>query len=404
LNEQQQTVATSSKFSWRQFLHEVENLKWYDALIAFLFRFMAKTSEPLLAVGIIVSAIDFLQKGQLLASHPQLAFAWSCAQGIAMEVSVGPVLVSALDANEDGDLWKARLYGALSVLLGVVGGAMLLLQFIASILGLAETQITPFVLYPLFLFRTVASVGYIALSCTKHKRFSGRLSVRSSEVPQLLEMVEQMEEREQRSTEIVQSFMGTLQQRMSQVERRYEQLSVQIGEVLQMVTLVSQQAKTPLDVSSVGQQVQASEQRVADRLSDFQASVQAMIERQNQQLPRQIDKQLERILSELRSSATETPTEIPAASKPSVPLREDASLGEFDKGQFVRGCLTENPQMTIGDIQRKAQEVGQSIASSYISDIRKAFRSESQSKATNGNGNGHTHPDLKDLAIVAKAE
>src|SRR5579884_498248 len=108
-------------FSWRDF----NSLVWYDTFISFIFRFMAKTSEPLLAIGIIVSAIDFLQKGQLLAGHPQLAFAWSCAQGIAMEVSVGPVLVSALDANEDGDQWKARLYGALSVLLGVVGGAML---------------------------------------------------------------------------------------------------------------------------------------------------------------------------------------------------------------------------------------------------------------------------------------
>ena len=39
-----------------------------------------------------------------------------------MEVSVGPVLVCALDAKEEGDVLKAKLYAALSVLLALVGG------------------------------------------------------------------------------------------------------------------------------------------------------------------------------------------------------------------------------------------------------------------------------------------
>jgi hypothetical protein len=45
---------------WESFV----SLTWYDAVISFLFRFVAKTSEPLLAAGVIVSAADFLQHGR----------------------------------------------------------------------------------------------------------------------------------------------------------------------------------------------------------------------------------------------------------------------------------------------------------------------------------------------------
>src|SRR5437667_73846 len=80
-------------FSWSKF----NSLVWYDTFISFIFRFMAKTSEPLLAVGIIVSAIDFLQKGQLLAAHPQLAFALSCTKHKRFSEAVQHVSLSLHD-------------------------------------------------------------------------------------------------------------------------------------------------------------------------------------------------------------------------------------------------------------------------------------------------------------------
>src|SRR5438105_15201893 len=43
------------------------SLSWYAGLISFLFRFLAMTSEPLLALGVILSAADFLQQGHLMA-------------------------------------------------------------------------------------------------------------------------------------------------------------------------------------------------------------------------------------------------------------------------------------------------------------------------------------------------
>ena len=41
------------------------SLDWYDKLIEFIFRFTAKTSEPLLAAGIVYSAADVLSHGQI---------------------------------------------------------------------------------------------------------------------------------------------------------------------------------------------------------------------------------------------------------------------------------------------------------------------------------------------------
>ncbi len=49
---------------------------------------------------------------------------------------------------------------------------------------------------------------------------------------------------------------------------------------------------------------------------------------------------------------------------------------DFDKGEFIRQCLREEPNISIGTIQRKALEVGQKITASYVSDVRKAFRGE----------------------------
>ena len=51
-------------------------------------------------------------------------------------------------------------------------------------------------------------------------------------------------------------------------------------------------------------------------------------------------------------------------------------VGDFDKGAFVRSCLTEYPAIRNAEIKRKASELGHSISPGYISDIRKAFLEE----------------------------
>lgn len=180
-------------------LERFASLRWYSSSVTFLFSFLAITSEPLLAAGIVLSAIDFLQRGQLLSHNPGLAAAWSIAQGLAMEVSVGPVLVNTLLARKEHDPVKMRLYGVLGVFLFAVGGAMLFLQFTESIMNVQEAQLHPAVLITLFAARTIASLGYIALACTKRVRFSGSVQLdhptnnpHADAVQMLLERVEQL--------------------------------------------------------------------------------------------------------------------------------------------------------------------------------------------------------------------
>ena len=58
---------------WQQFT----TLGWYDGLIEFLFRFVAKTSEPLLAAGLVISAADFLTSGALMRNNAAFGMAWA---------------------------------------------------------------------------------------------------------------------------------------------------------------------------------------------------------------------------------------------------------------------------------------------------------------------------------------
>src|SRR5215471_10206420 len=114
------------------------SLKWYDEAIEFVFRFVAKTSEPLLAAGLVISAADYLSHGQVMAGHPAFSLGWAWAQAVALESSSGVVFVYALQAFRQADKIKGTIYLALAVVLAVVGGGMLLLQVNAVTMGSAE--------------------------------------------------------------------------------------------------------------------------------------------------------------------------------------------------------------------------------------------------------------------------
>jgi hypothetical protein len=171
---EERPVPKTEHAQWRAFV----SLAWYDGLIGFLFQFISKTAEPLLAAGVIVSAADFLQQGRLMEHNPMLADGWSWTQAVAIEASTGPVLVFALQAFKARDSIKGWLYTVLAVLLFIVGSAMLFLQMIANVTGVTEANVSLFVLYSLFVLRVIVSSGMVALSCTKHIRFSGMLAER----------------------------------------------------------------------------------------------------------------------------------------------------------------------------------------------------------------------------------
>lgn len=154
--------------NWQKF----SSLRWYDEVIEFIFRFVAKTSEPLLALGLVISAADFLSKGALMHDNSALTVSWAWCQAIAIEASSGVVFVYALQSFKQEDKIKGALYLVLSVLLAITGGAMLLFQLIANTTGLQENSLPTALFYTLAGLRVVVSVAYVYLCRAKHIRFT----------------------------------------------------------------------------------------------------------------------------------------------------------------------------------------------------------------------------------------
>ena len=153
----------SDKSRLEQFL----SLNWYDVFIEFLFRFVAKTSEPLLAAGIVYSAADVLSRGHLGSNSIMLNNAWAITQALAIESSGGVVLVYGLQSIREKDVVKAWLYLILSALLAIAGGVMLFMQLTGW-----EQQGNSSLILGLFALRCVVSDGYIYLCRTKNIRFN----------------------------------------------------------------------------------------------------------------------------------------------------------------------------------------------------------------------------------------
>jgi len=153
----------------KTFFKAFASLVWYDKCIEFLFSFVAKTSEPLLAAGIVYSAADVLSHGSLGGAdkNPLFIGAFGIAQSLAIESSGGVVLVYGLQSVKEKDFVKAWLYLTLATLLAVVGGVMLFMQ----LAGWTEQGNSPFML-TMFAFRSLVSVGYIYLCRTKSIQFN----------------------------------------------------------------------------------------------------------------------------------------------------------------------------------------------------------------------------------------
>lgn len=58
-------------------LQTFASLHWYDETIKFVFHFVTKTSELLLAIGIIISTANFLTDGTVMRHNTVLSDAWS---------------------------------------------------------------------------------------------------------------------------------------------------------------------------------------------------------------------------------------------------------------------------------------------------------------------------------------
>jgi hypothetical protein len=155
-------------------LRTFSSLSWYEESLTFLFAFAAKTSELLLAAGLVVSTANFLTDGSVMGSNLFLAHAWAWAQALAIDSSLGITFYSIIACIKERDWLKALLYGLLTLLLAVVAGTITNIDTFSHALHLsiasATTQVG-FNVKVLTTLRAIAVVGFVMMSRLKEVSF-----------------------------------------------------------------------------------------------------------------------------------------------------------------------------------------------------------------------------------------
>jgi len=156
-------------------LRAFASLRWYDETLKFVFNFVAKTSELLLATGIIISTANFLTDGDVMSHNKVLSDAWSWAQALAIDSSLGIVFMNAFQAVRQRDKIKAVIYFALTALLATVAGLVTHFDALAHAAGLPVTDKGVSGIIPLWIMttlRALAVIGFLLASRLKEVSFS----------------------------------------------------------------------------------------------------------------------------------------------------------------------------------------------------------------------------------------
>lgn len=129
---------------------------------------------------------------------------------------------------------------------------------------------------------------------------------------------------------------------------------------------------------TVAAQIAETEQRVTERLSEHPAApalatITGIMQEHSQALADLAA--LPGMLEAYQEAVQEMKVEMEAnrAERPKLSIMPQLPN---DKKEFVRLCLTENPDIRNSAIQRKAREHGIVISPAYISEVRKAFLEE----------------------------
>lgn len=156
-------------------IHTFASLHWYDETIKFIFNFVAKTSELLLAAGVVVSSANFLTDGAIMQDHTPLSLAWAWAQALAIDSSLGIVFVNGFQAAREHDTIKAVIYFTLTAMLATVAGLLTHFDALAHATSLSVTSASISGIIPLWLLtglRAVAVIGFLLVSRLKNVAFS----------------------------------------------------------------------------------------------------------------------------------------------------------------------------------------------------------------------------------------
>ncbi len=108
---------------------------------------------------------------------------------------------------------------------------------------------------------------------------------------------------------------------------------------------------------------------LTEQLGQIEETVRVTVERQVQALPQLAERLVAQREAVPSVKAMKQPLQLP------VKRNEAVSSGDFNKKQFVFGCLSEDPEMTIAEIQKRVTERGQTLSVGSISTYRKDFQS-----------------------------
>src|SRR6266849_7422845 len=117
-NQEKHPISGQTRYRLQAFA----SLRWYDETIKFVFNFVTKTSELLLAAGIVISTANFLTDGDVMSHDKVLSDAWSWAQALAIDSSLGVVFFNAFEAVREREKVKAVIFLTLTALLASVAG------------------------------------------------------------------------------------------------------------------------------------------------------------------------------------------------------------------------------------------------------------------------------------------
>src|SRR5579859_2655229 len=160
---------------YRQWLLSFASLNWYEEAVKFIFNFVSKTSELLLAAGIVVSTANFLTDGDIMSHNKALSDAWSWAQAIAIDSSLGIVFVNAFVAIREREKIKAIVFIMLTALLATVAGLITHFDALAHAAGLSVSDKSVSGIIPLWVMtalRSVAVIGFLLASRLKNVSFN----------------------------------------------------------------------------------------------------------------------------------------------------------------------------------------------------------------------------------------
>ena len=158
----------------RNRLQSIASLHWYDETIKFVFNFVTKTSELLLAAGVVISTANFLTDGDVMNHNKMLSDAWSWAQALAIDSSLGIVFMNAFQAVRERDKIKAVIFFTLTALLATVAGLITNFDALSHASGLPVTDKVVSGIIPLWVMtalRAIAVISFLLASRLKQVSF-----------------------------------------------------------------------------------------------------------------------------------------------------------------------------------------------------------------------------------------